>query len=433
MSKRTGAIALACSAVLAVGFFGKMAYAADPVPPAAPNPAPMPTPDVAPAADAGPTSVLNEYGLNKMGVGKFLADSNIKVGGYVEGSYTYNFRAPRNEINEGRVFDFEHNAARLNQIALQVARTVDVPADAKAGKFDIGFGIDMQYGSDARLIHANGLNGYNSATHPINQYDLTQAYLDFVIPVGNGLNIRVGKFVTPFGNETIAPIATVTGSSGNALYSHSYNFGFGIPFTHTGVLASYALSDKLSITAGITRGWEQATKDNNGSIDGLASVAYTVNDDLKVTGNISVGPQKAHDSKDYRYVFEALVAYAPKKSPIAIAVDGLFGSEQHSSLTGKTAYWYGVTGYVGYTLSDMLTLNGRAEWFRDDGGSRLGLSANFYEVTAGVSIKPFYKDKIGQNFQIRPEVRFDYADKDAFGGGSHKTQATAAVDAIFAL
>ena len=88
MSKRTGAIALACSAVLAVGFFGKIAYAADPVAPATPTPAPIATP----AVDAGPTSVLNEYGLNKMGAGKFLADAGIKVGGYVEGSYTYNFR-----------------------------------------------------------------------------------------------------------------------------------------------------------------------------------------------------------------------------------------------------------------------------------------------------------------------------------------------------
>ena len=42
-------------------------------------------------------------------------------------------------------------------------------------------------------------------------------------------------------------------------------------------------------------------------------------------------------------------------------------------------------------------------------------------------------NKIGQNLQIRPELRFDYADKDAFGGGNHKTQATAAIDAVFAL
>ena len=73
------------------------------------------------------------------------------------------------------------------------------------GKFDWGFGIDMMYGSDARLIHANGLNGYNSFTHPINQFDLTQAYIDIVVPVGTGLRVRMGKFVNLVGYEAITP------------------------------------------------------------------------------------------------------------------------------------------------------------------------------------------------------------------------------------
>src|SRR5205085_3196495 len=130
---------------------------------------------------------------------------------------------------------------------------------------------------------ANALSPYTSNTHPINQYDLTQAYVDIFVPVGNGLTVRVGKFVTLMGNETIAPIATVTGSSGNALYSHSYNFGFGIPFTHTGVLATYAIGDKLTVNGGFSRGWEQSTNDNNGAIDVLGGVAYTLSDEVSIT------------------------------------------------------------------------------------------------------------------------------------------------------
>ena len=61
---------------------------------------------------------------------------------------------------------------------------------------------------------------------------------------------RLGKFVTLLGQEAINP-------TGNALYSHSYLFGFAIPFTQTGVLVTYALNDKFTIDAGITRGWNQ--------------------------------------------------------------------------------------------------------------------------------------------------------------------------------
>jgi hypothetical protein len=429
MKKRTGAVAL--TAMFTVAAMVGSARAADPVTPTAtPNTA---TAAPVPAEPTPPTSILNDVAFDRIGLKKPLDNMGIKVGSYVEGSYTYNFRSPRNDINEGRVFDFEHDAPRLNQIALQIARSVDAAASAKAGKYDLGFGIDMMYGSDGRLVHSNGLAGYNSATHPINQYDLTQAYVDLIVPVGNGLDIKAGKFVTPFGVETIAPVATVTGSSGNALYSHSYSFGFGIPFTHTGVIATYALNDKISLTGGFTRGWEQSTKDNNGSIDFLGSMAYTFSDEVKLTVNASVGPQQAHNSSRYRYDFEGILAYTPKKSDWTFAGDGVFAWEDHAALSGSRAYWYGVTGYAGYKVCDMVTVNGRAEWFRDDGGSRLGVNGSFYEGTVGLTIKPFYKDKIGANFEIRPELRGDYSNAHAFGSGNHKTQATAAIDAIFSF
>src|SRR5438874_8492533 len=154
MSKRKGAVALAACALLAIG---GIARAADPVPTTSfeSQPLSLATDVQAPT----PMSVLNEQVFDRTPLGGIFKNAGIKAGGWVEGSYTYNFRAPRSDINEGRVFDFEHDAARLNQIALQFARAIDMAADAKAGKFDWGFGVDMMYGSDARLIHSNGLSG----------------------------------------------------------------------------------------------------------------------------------------------------------------------------------------------------------------------------------------------------------------------------------
>ena len=81
---------------------------------------------------------------------------------------------------------------------------------SKAGKWDIGFGLDMMYGSDGRIIHANGLDGYNSTVHPINQFDLTQAYLQVFIPVGHGIEVTAGKF------------ADVLPKDGDAVYQEGY-------------------------------------------------------------------------------------------------------------------------------------------------------------------------------------------------------------------
>lgn len=425
MSQRKGAALLAACAVFAVG---GMVRAAEPVTVSQPlyldpvNPAMAVPPAAAPFA---PDSLIN-LGLDKIGMKKPLDDAGIAIKGYIEGSYTYNTRSPGSDVSEGRVFDFEHDAPRLNQLELSISKAVDTAASVKDHKYQIGFTVDMMYGSDGRLIHANGLNGYKSTTHPINQFDLTQAYVEIALPFLQGLDIKAGKFITNFGNETINP-------NNNALYSHSYNFGFGIPFTHTGVLATATLNEHWAFNAGFSRGWEQSVKDNNGSIDFLGGATYTMNDEFKVIGNVSVGPQKGKNSSDYRYVFEVLPMYMPKNSPWMFTADALFGVEEHSTASGS-AYWYGVTAYAQYKISamdGMFTPNFRAEWFRDDGGSRLGVDGSFYEFTAGVTIKPFPTHKIGANLSLRPEVRYDYSNKSAFDGGSKHDQFTVAMDAIF--
>src|SRR5260221_9656504 len=171
MSKRKGAAALAACALLACG---TVARAEGPAAPQTAGSFTRPVMlDEAPASE----SVLND-GLNKMGAGKMMTDYGIKVGAFVEGSYTYNMRAPQSDINEGRVFDFEHDAARLNQVDLSIMRMPDIAADAKMGKWDFGFMLEGIYGSDAGLIHPNGsLPQYNHGPrHPENQLDLVQAY-----------------------------------------------------------------------------------------------------------------------------------------------------------------------------------------------------------------------------------------------------------------
>src|SRR5206468_3399907 len=126
--------------------------------------------------------------------------------------------------------------------------------DPSKGKFDVGGRVEWIYGKDADFIHSNGLfDWYNGPESPEDQFDLTQAYVDLAIPVGRGLKVRAGKMVTHMGFETINPTT-------NPLYSHSYLFGYAIPFTHTGVMAFYTLSDSVSVMGGFSRGWEQSLR-----------------------------------------------------------------------------------------------------------------------------------------------------------------------------
>ena len=74
----------------------------------------------------------------------------------------------------------------------------------------------------------------------------------------------------------------------------------------------------------------------------------------------------------------------------------------------------------------------RAEWFRDDEGTRTaqlkrpGFPASFYDLTLGVTYKPY------RSLQIRPEVRWDWSpDARPYNDQTDKFQFTAAFDVIW--
>ncbi len=324
------------------------------------------------------------------------------------------------------MFDTEHESLLLNQIAVVVEKKVD---DAITNKtWDVGGRVEWIWGGDSRFIHALGLFDYDGFQHgPRNQFDLNQAYVDIAVPVGNGLKVRLGKFVTPIGQEYIDPTA-------NALYSHSYLFNYAIPFTHTGAVATYVLNDQWTINGGVTRGWDTSLKDNNDTVDGLFWVNYT-HPDKVTTAQVAFisGPDQAGDNSHWRSLVDLTVA-TKIGDKISLAFNADYGYEVSSVARAdrKDSQWFGGAVYMGYTLCDYATVNVRAEYFNDHDGVRLSaVGPEVYELTAGVAITPFPASDLGKNLVFRPEVRWDVANKAFFDGGTDRYQITAAIDAIY--
>ncbi|HSZ55368.1 MAG TPA: outer membrane beta-barrel protein [Tepidisphaeraceae bacterium] len=393
-------------------------------------------------APAPPPPKALMAGLEAIGVGKALEDANITVGGYVEGGYTISFSKPPNDILAGRVFDTKNNSIVLDQLDFFFDRPVDYGKAATNHTIDIGGHFDFIYGWDSGLIHSSGIfdspgipagvgtGFYDSRTHPENQADFTQAYVDLALPIGSGLRLRFGKFVTLFGYETINPTT-------NPFYSHTYSFGFAIPFTQTGIMGEYKLSDDWLLDAGITRGWNQSLKDNNGDPDFLGEVTWTPqgSDFLKkwkVIGNVSLGPQTTNDNSNWWTVLEAIASYAATDK-WSFAADLVYGDAPHAN-AGASAQWYGIAGYGAYVFNDYFTFNGRAEWYGDANSFTIGIppgAQNLYEFTVNADIKPFPSSTLGQNLIIRPELRFDYSAKPFFNAGTKYDQLTFGIDAYY--
>lgn len=415
MSHRKGAALLAASAFLAcaglVRAAAPQAVAAPVRAPAAPG-LTLEQPVYLQASQQKPADTSLMGLADKVGLE--LGDTGFTIGGWAQASWTYNFDDPAGDVNVGRSFDFENQDPTLNQIVLFVDKGVDT------SKFDVGGRVEFMWGADARLIHANGLfDHYGVNDGPENQFDLTQAYVDFGL--GNGLKVRAGKFVTTIGYEYINP-------NMNALYSRSFLFSFAIPFTHTGVLAYYDVDDRFQVYGGITRGWEQSLEDNNDVIDGLAGLSYKFNDATSLLVNASAGPQRADSNSDYRYLLDATFA-TKLNDQLSFAVNADYGWEENGGGDGDDAAWYGAAAYVSYTVNDVAGLNLRGEYFNDDDNAR-GLGTSVYAVTLGLDLKPLASDRNFSTLRVRPEVRWDFANDDVFDGGGEDNQLTFGVDAI---
>lgn len=372
--------------------------------------------------------------LDKLGLAAPLDNLGLRFYGHVEGSYTANFDNPARNLNAGRVFDVENEDITLNQLTLNLDRLVTVSDK----NWDIGGRMEWMWGGDARFIHGNGLFSYydnntsaNGLTSPDNQWDLTQAYVDVAVPIGNGVRVRAGKF-TYF--KSIDPNTSV-------FYSHSFTFGAALPFTLTGVYGTYQLNDQLTFDGGVSRGWDQALDDSNGAVDVFGRIKYNITRQTSIEAKFICGPEQDNDNSHWRNAVDVTLSHQIGDNTL-LFVDAIYANQAGASFVSfsngipaahndSEAYWYGISGYAIQRINEYVSLAGRIEWFRDEEGYTTSVAQNLYEATVGVTITPFPNDQYGQYFKVRPELRADYSSRAFFDGFSKHEQFTFGIDAIY--
>lgn len=365
-----------------------------------------------PAADNAAPVPYGMHAAEAVGLGPAMDSLGLTFSGWVEQSFSFNHNSPTDDSNTLHVFDDRANAYRFNQLVLSLDRPL---GDGK--EFDLGGKVELMYGADARFIHERGLVDHLLEDHTL-QFDPVQFYGLLRVPVGNGVVVKFGKYVTAHGAEVIdAP--------DNALFSHSYLFGFAIPFSHTGVQFDYAINDQLSVYYGLVLGWDVWT-DNNDSLSHMVGGSWTSSDQMmEVLVNFIIGPERRGENTDLRNVVDALMTYHWTER-FSTSVNADYGHE--SGLGGADDYWTGVAGYATYVFNPQLASTLRAEYFRDGTASRLGFTGDVVELTGGLDIRPI---RSFPNLRVRPEVRWDRAFGDTpFDGGTDNDQLTLAVDAI---
>ncbi len=334
----------------------------------------------APAYGADPAAVMD--GLK-----------GVSVKGYVEAQYNYNFNTPGPtpnpttssvQANDFRVFDTKADSFTFNMAELSLTKSSDKGA---------GFGLVLNYGLDAGAIRSAPFPAGTGTS----DFNVQQAYVTEKM-LGGSLELKLGKYATLSGAEVIE-------GPSNYNISRSYLFGFAIPFTHTGVRATYtAPVPGLSVAFGLNNGWDAMSDTDTGKTAEL-QVAYAPMDLLSLGVTGYYGPETSVSGSDNRGLVDVLATIKPMGN-LAVVINYDRGSQKDTAV--GNSLWQGYAVYANLGIGDKHAVTLRGEVFDDQDGFKTGFVQTLRELTATVSCK------MVDSLELRAEVRHDESNLDVF-------------------
>lgn len=360
--------------------------------------------------------VIEDQGINYVET----AQKGITLSGYVDTSYTYQFAGkgeyaqaspgipvalpvslnnpgvtgPANAHAALHQFDTSNNTFNINAVKIALEKALP-----DKNEWAAGFRIDTIYGEDAKYLGDTALNGTIGAGALNNSgLALEQALVKFRVPVGNGLDFYMGKFVTFLGYEVIE-------SPANLNFSRGLLFTNAIPLTHTGIYADYKFNDIVEAKFGIVDGWNNSTSSSVGSATGLGT-SDSSSFGKAITGQVTVTAPGKNANITQSFI------YSPEGEPGVVGVDngpvvvydiwgnwtptfvkdnalllgfnvdlgynGASGIPQFPtfSIPTITAFpgvydsntWWGAALYSQYKFNKVFSLAGRLEYLHEDNG-----------------------------------------------------------------
>jgi len=322
--------------------------------PAAATAAPAATP---PAAAAVASSSAPAAAPAPTGLAGLLGPTTLS--GFVDTYYGYNSNHPSTRQNGLRNFDVNSNQFGLNMIELVADKSVD-------NTNRVGYHVALGFGQAMNMVNGGELG--------FDQY-LKEGYIEYMAPVGKGLQINVGKFVTPAGAEVIE-------SKDNWNYSRSLLFSWAIPYFHFGASAKYAFNSKFAVTGYVVNGWNNSVDNNTGKTAGF-SAAWTPTPKFSIIETYLGGPEQSGNNSDFRHLSDTVITYNPT-AKLSFMANYDYGHESIGPALGQAftvAKWSGLAGYVKYAPNDKWTVALRGEYFDDNQGWSTGTAQELSEFT----------------------------------------------------
>jgi hypothetical protein len=363
--------------------------------------------------------------------------SQTTLSGYVDTSAIWKF-GTGNSALPGRAYDGvgKLDGFNLNVVKLGLERPLD---DAQ---WAAGYKVDLLFGPDAVTYQGTFGSGGSVGSFG-DDFGFQNAYVALRAPLGNGLDFKIGAFESPIGYEAFD-------AGNNPNYSRSFGYILG-PKQHTGVLASYHVSDALSIYGGVAN-------THTGLINGRAAAAAetekTYLGGLAVTAPESLGflsgatlyagvvdGLSSGNTEDTTSLYAGLTLPTPMEG-LSVGASWDYRFDGFNMVTpptpaGGSNWATAIAGYVSYQATEKLRINDRVDYatgsdgtFLDVGGN--GISDRQPELISNTLTVDY---SLWENVVSRAEFRWDHSlTGDRLYGmapGSQKNAFTLAANIIY--
>jgi Putative beta-barrel porin-2, OmpL-like. bbp2/Carboxypeptidase regulatory-like domain len=365
--------------------------------------------------------------------GKAWEDSRVKIYGWFEGSLNL---STSHQSNLPSAYDIYSNRAELDQAVLYIER---LPDTVQTDHVDWGFHLSGLFGTSYRFTLNKGYFS-QQLLQQNRQYgfDPVLEYFDLYVPqVADGLNIRVGRFISVPGIEAqLAP--------NNYVYTHSLLYSID-PFTDTGIIGTLKLNDRWLLQLGLTASHDVAPWTPDARVSATACISYTFhngNDNVYPcinginSGKYAYNNLQMFDTTWYHkfnstwhmateawYMYQRDVPNVAGSLPVELGTRGAFCS---SGLQRCFAPEWAAVNYVEKQLSDKNYVSIRTDFLDDLKGQRTGFKTPYTEGTL------MWGHWVGSTILFRPELRFDHSFRvQAYDNGTTSNQFQLAMDVIF--
>jgi hypothetical protein len=343
--------------------------------------------------------------------------SKLTLSGSVDAYFRSNFNVPnKGESTQAPASSFGNlpgfSLGMANIIATYEGKKVGAVADLVFGPR----GEDAVFGSP---LYAGGFAGSSQI--------INQLYVYW--NVNDAVTLTFGNFNTFLGYEVISP-------TGNFNYSTSYMFSYG-PFSHTGLKADFALSDKWSLMASVMNPTDMTEFNTSGTYTLGAQLGYSTDagstflnfvygdQDGKLTNDGSLTGDRFSAGRTFQVdlttgfnVSDALFIGVNTTYNTTSSGEIFTGSDVQN-IDGDGSGFYGFAGYLQATTSEKFAIGLRGEYFSVFNGGLEGVVGLNRPASEGGEGSVFAATlsgnvKITKNLTLIPELRLDTMGQDFF-------------------